>query len=94
MMNGGDLYELATILGHANIKMTERYVKLGKTHSCEWSDHWRIHASGCSGAISRFRDKDPIKLIPGLAVFRSLTPYSIRTMDWRTRWLTLQFIRP
>jgi integrase len=32
MMNGGDLYELAKILGHANIKMTERYAKLGKTH--------------------------------------------------------------
>ena len=29
MMNGGDLYELAKILGHANI---ERYAKLGKTH--------------------------------------------------------------
>jgi integrase len=32
MMNGGDLYELAKILGHSNIKMTERYAKLGKTH--------------------------------------------------------------
>jgi integrase-like protein len=32
MMNAGDLYELAKILGHANIKMTERYAKLGKTH--------------------------------------------------------------
>jgi integrase len=32
MMNGGDLYELAKILGHANIKMTERYAKLGKSH--------------------------------------------------------------
>ena len=32
MMNGGDLYELAKILGHANIKMTERYAKLGKRH--------------------------------------------------------------
>ena len=32
MMNSGDLYELAKILGHANIKMTERYAKLGKTH--------------------------------------------------------------
>src|SRR5580700_11504673 len=29
MMNGGDLYELAKILGHSNIKMTERYAKLG-----------------------------------------------------------------
>jgi integrase len=32
MMNGGDLYELAKILGHANIKMTERYAKLAKKH--------------------------------------------------------------
>ena len=32
MMNGGDLYELAKILGHANIKMTERYAKLAKAH--------------------------------------------------------------
>ena len=30
MMNGGDLYELAKILGHPNIKMTERYAKLGR----------------------------------------------------------------
>ena len=32
MMNGGDLYELAKILGHSNIKMTQRYAKLGKNH--------------------------------------------------------------
>lgn len=32
MMNGGDLYVLAKILGHSNIKMTERYAKLGKNH--------------------------------------------------------------
>jgi integrase len=32
MMHGGDLYELAKILGHANIKMTERYAKLGRAH--------------------------------------------------------------
>ena len=31
-MNGGDLYELAKILGHANIKMTQRYAKLAKNH--------------------------------------------------------------
>jgi integrase len=30
MMNGGDLYELAKILGHSNIKMTERYAKLAR----------------------------------------------------------------
>jgi integrase len=28
MMNGGDLYELAKMLGRSNIKMTERYAKL------------------------------------------------------------------
>jgi site-specific recombinase XerD len=32
MMNGGDLYELAKILGHSNIKMTKRYAKLGREH--------------------------------------------------------------
>lgn len=32
MMNGGDLCELAKILGHSNIKMTERDAKLGKGH--------------------------------------------------------------
>ena len=32
MMNGGDLYELAKILGHLNIRMTERYAKLGRKH--------------------------------------------------------------
>ena len=32
MMNGGDLYELAKILGHSNIKMTERYRRAGREH--------------------------------------------------------------
>jgi integrase len=32
MMNGGDLYELAKILGHSNIEMTERYAKLARQH--------------------------------------------------------------
>lgn len=32
MMNGGHLYELAKILGHSNIKMTERYAKLARQH--------------------------------------------------------------
>jgi len=32
MMNGGDLYEMAKILGHKNIKMTERYAKLARSH--------------------------------------------------------------
>lgn len=38
IMNGGDLYELAKILGHANIKMTERYAKLGKKHIAKTGD--------------------------------------------------------
>jgi site-specific recombinase XerD len=32
MMNGGDLYELAKILGHSSIKMTKRYAKLARQH--------------------------------------------------------------
>ena len=32
MMNGGDLYELAKLMGHASIKMTERYAKLSRAH--------------------------------------------------------------
>jgi site-specific recombinase XerD len=32
MMNGGDLYELAKILGHSNLKMTERYAKPARQH--------------------------------------------------------------
>ena len=38
MMNGGDLYELAKILGHSNIRMTERYAKLGKTRIARTGD--------------------------------------------------------
>jgi integrase len=38
MMNGGDLYELAKILGHSNIRMTERYAKLGKAHIARTAD--------------------------------------------------------
>lgn len=38
MMNGGDLYELAKILGHSNIKMTERYAKLGRDHISRTGD--------------------------------------------------------
>jgi site-specific recombinase XerD len=32
MMKGGDLYELAKILGRSNVKMTERYAKLARQH--------------------------------------------------------------
>lgn len=46
MMNGGDLYELAKILGHSNIKMTERYAKLGKQHIAKTGstarDIWKL----------------------------------------------------
>ena len=49
MMNGGDLYELAKILGHSNIKMTERYAKLGKTHIAKTSDTARLMWSLMAG---------------------------------------------
>jgi integrase len=46
MMNGGDLYELAKILGHSNIKMTERYAKLGRNHLAKTSatagEMWKL----------------------------------------------------
>jgi integrase len=42
MMNGGDLYELAKILGHSNIKMTERYAKLAKTHIARTGNTARV----------------------------------------------------
>ena len=46
MMNGGDLYELAKILGHSNIKMTERYAKLGRSHIAKTGstarEMWRL----------------------------------------------------
>jgi len=42
MMNGGDLYELAKILGHANIKMTERYAKLARQHIARTSSTARV----------------------------------------------------
>ena len=49
-MNGGDLYELAKILGHSNIKMTERYAKLGKKHLARTSstahEMWKLIAPG------------------------------------------------
>lgn len=32
MMNGDYLFKLARILGHSNIKMTERYAKLARQH--------------------------------------------------------------
>jgi integrase len=38
MMNGGDLYELAKILGHSNIKMTERYAKLARRYIAKTGD--------------------------------------------------------
>jgi hypothetical protein len=37
-MKGGDLYELAKILGHSNIKMTERCTKLGQRHIARTSN--------------------------------------------------------
>ena len=53
MMNGGDLYELAKILGHSNIRMTERYAKLGKTHIARTGDTargmWKLMSAEVNG---------------------------------------------
>lgn len=50
MMNGGDLYELAKILGHSNIKMTERYAKLARRHIAKTGstarEMWRLMQEG------------------------------------------------
>ena len=42
MMNGGDLYELAKILGHANIKMSKRYAKLERAHITKTSSTAKV----------------------------------------------------
>ena len=41
-INGGDLYELAKLLGHANIKMTERYAKLARKHITKTGDTAKV----------------------------------------------------
>jgi len=54
MMNGGDLYELAKILGHSNIKMTERYAKLARQHIARTSSTarqmWNLLEPACEKA--------------------------------------------
>jgi integrase len=56
MMNGGDLYELAKILGHSNIKMTERYAKLARQHIARTSgtarELWKILEPQCTNAAN------------------------------------------
>jgi integrase len=56
MMNGGDLYELAKILGHSNIKMTERYAKLAKKRIARTSgtarELWKILEPQCANAAN------------------------------------------
>jgi integrase len=45
MMNGGDLYELAKILGHSNIRMTEHYARLARKHIARTSSTARESGS-------------------------------------------------
>jgi site-specific recombinase XerD len=56
MMSGGDLYELAKILGHWNIKMTERYAKLARQHIARTSgtarELWKILEPQCANAAN------------------------------------------
>ena len=50
VMYGGDLYELDKILGHSNIKMTERYAKLAKQHIAKTGstarEMWKLMEQG------------------------------------------------
>ena len=54
MMNGGDLYELAKILGHSNIMMMERYAKLAWQHIARTSstarEMWKLLEPICDKA--------------------------------------------
>ncbi|MDQ6651352.1 MAG: tyrosine-type recombinase/integrase, partial [Acidobacteriota bacterium] len=54
MMNGGDLYELAKIMGHSNIKMTERYAKLARQPIAKTSSTargmWNLLERACEKA--------------------------------------------
>ena len=51
MMNGGDLYELAKILGHSNITMAERYAKLARQHIARTGTR-RARCGLCSGPLT------------------------------------------
>jgi site-specific recombinase XerD len=56
MMNGGDLCELAKILGHSNIKMTERYAKLARKHIAKTSstarEIWKLMEQEKCGKVN------------------------------------------
>ncbi len=61
MMNGGDLYELAKILGHSNInKMTERYAKLGRAHMARTGNTareiWKLMAEKSEEVVPNVQD--------------------------------------
>ncbi len=57
MMSGGDLYELSKLLGHSNVKMTERYAELAQEHIVKtgsvsreiWSKLKPQSERGCDG---------------------------------------------
>ena len=67
MMNGGDLYELAKILGHSNIKMTERYAKLARQHIARTGstarEMWKLHGRRRSGSKSRRTPVDDVRVL-------------------------------
>jgi len=56
MMNGGDLYELAKILGHSNIKMTNAMRSWRDNISLETSgtarELWKILEPQCANAAN------------------------------------------
>ncbi len=57
MMNGGDLYELAKILGHSNLKMTERYAKLGREHITRTSSTAKVIWTLMKGHTEQVREE-------------------------------------
>jgi integrase len=54
MMNSGEIYELAKILRHSNIKMTERYAKLARHHIVKTGSTargmWKLLEPSCDNA--------------------------------------------
>lgn len=66
--NGGDLYVLAKILAHSNIKMTERYAKLTRRHIAKTGDTARRMSTlmeGAEPAQMRTSAQDVPFLYPG-----------------------------
>ncbi len=80
MIHGGDLYELAKILGHSNIQMTERYAKLGRQHIARTGNTarkiWKL-----------LEKKEGIQAHTG-----SRCTFLVRVTETRRCWLPLSYL--